>query len=221
MRTILIIVVPPLLILICALLVIWLPLPRPFPPSLSGGRNQAAYLVGLTVHLISSFRGAGQALDSAFLARGLTAETYLGVGRAYRGSVEGQLVEANYMPAQGLRPALLNVYVAAELGTRAAAGEKRPLLDCADCSPVDLDDLDLGSIQIWAEDAGWVRATLTHGESRAALNRLMSETKNLGMRELYWQRERLWLRSRPSNRVSGVQVEGWLDDLLLLAAAAE
>lgn len=231
MRTLLIIIVPPLLIFACALLLIWLPLPRPLPPALSGGRNLAAavmagllglaYLAGLALYLISTFRQAGQALDSPFLARGLTAENYLGVGRAYRGSVEGRAVEANYLPAQGLRPALLNVYVAAELGTRAAAGEKRPLLDCGDCSPVDLDEFDLGPFQIWAEDEGRVRGLLADGESSAALNRLMSEQKSLGIRELYWQPERVWLRAHPSTWVAAEQVEGWLEDLLLLAEAAE
>jgi len=231
MRTLLIIIVPPLLIFVCALLIVWLPLPQPFPPALSGGRNQVAavvagllglaYLVGLALYLIASFRQAGQALDSPFLARGLTAENYLGVGRSYRGSVEGRAVEANYLPAQGLRPALLNVYVAAELGTRAAAGEKRPLLDCRDCAPVDLDEFDLGSLQIWAEDGERLRNLLADKGSRAALNRLVSEQKSLGIRELYWQPERIWLRAHPSYRVAGEQVEGWLDALLLLAKAAE
>ena len=211
MRTLLIIIIPPLLIFACALLIIWLPLPQPFPPALSGGRNQVAavvagllglaYLVGLALYLIASFRQAGQALDSPFLARGLTAENYLGVGRTYRGPVEGRAVEANYLPAQGLRPALLNVYVAAELGTRAAAGQKRPLLDCRDCAP--LRDI--------RADEG----------SRAALNHLMSGQKSLGIRELYWQPERIWLRAHPSYRVAAEQVEGWLDALLLLAKAAE
>ena len=88
MRLLLMILLPGLLLLGVALVLIWLPLPAPFPAALSGGRNLLAavisgglglaYLVGLAFFVASSVRRAGHALEALMLARGLKADSHLG-----------------------------------------------------------------------------------------------------------------------------------------------
>jgi len=47
-RILLLILVPPILLFLCALLFLWVPLPHPFPLALSTERNQmAAFEVGI------------------------------------------------------------------------------------------------------------------------------------------------------------------------------
>jgi hypothetical protein len=231
MRIVLLILVPPILLFGFALVMMRLPLPQPFPPSLSGGRNRMVavmtgvlglgYIVGLAVYLISSFLQAGRVLDPAFTSRGLTSESYMAWGRQYQGLVQGRQVTVQFTPPQGLQPALLNMYVTANLDERMAVGEQRPLLDCRDCQRIDVNELGLSHLQVFAEEAAWARALLAESENRATLNRLLSSQKEHGLREVYIQPGRIWLRARPSSSVTESRGGEWLDDLLALAEAAE
>ena len=70
MRILFLILVPPVLLFGCALLMMSLPLPQPFPPPLSDGRNQMAavitgilgvgYVFGLALYLVSSVLRVGR-----------------------------------------------------------------------------------------------------------------------------------------------------------------
>ena len=143
-RILFLILVSPILLLLCALLFLWVPLPYPFPPTLSAGRNQisaivagilgSGYLIGLTVYVVSSFRRAGRVLDPVLTSTGLGSESYLVFGRQYRGVIDGREVEVRFVPSQGARSAQLDTHVGAKLGARMAVGQQRPLLYCRDCA---------------------------------------------------------------------------------------
>lgn len=241
LRVLLLILVPPILLFLCALVILWMPLPQPLPPPLSGGRNRMAavmtailglgYLAGLAAYVIASVLRAGRILDPVLASAGLVSESYRVFGRQYTGVIRGREVAVRFLPPQGVNPALLNVHVVANLGTRAAIGHKRPLLDCRDCAQLSLDELELGHMQVYAEDQECARSLLADPVGRAALRRLMEPRSGfplncvdgrevLGLRELYLQPERVWLRARP-RQITEPQLRQWLDDLLVLAEAGE
>lgn len=230
MRIILLILLPPIIIFVLALTMILAPLPHPFPEAQSPERNRmaaittgilgAAYLVGLTVYVVSWFLQVGQALDSTLVPLGLTSEGYMGFGRQYHGEIKGRQVDVTYQPAQVIKPSLLNVYVSASAGTQAALGPGKPLLDCRDCPEVDVEALGLGQLHVAAQDEAWTRRLLADPANAVAVNRLLGDQEMLGLRELYIQPNRIWLRAHPK-QITEDHIQHWLDDLLILAEAVE
>jgi len=230
LRVLLLIVVPSVLLLACALIVLWIPLPGPFPPLFSDGRNLPAaiitgvlgigIIVGLAVHVVSSFLRAGRGLDPALEAVGLVSERYLAFGRRYRGAVDGRDVEVTSLPGYGVRSPQVDLSVAADLGFRMAVGRQRPLLDCRDCPLLNLEPPGWAGLQVYAEDAELARRLLEDPASAAALQRLMDGGETPGLVEVYVKLERIWLRVR-AQAVTGEQFERWFDDLLALAEAGE
>jgi hypothetical protein len=229
-RFVLLILIPPLILFVLALALVLAPLPHPFPEAKGPERTRVTaittgilgmlYLVVLTVYAVSWFLQAGQALDPALEPLGLTAEGYMGFGRQYHGELDGRQVEITYQPPQTIRPALLNITVSANVGTRAAMAPKRPLLDCADCPPVNVEVTELSQFLVVAEDETWMQRLLAEPANAAALGRLLGDQETLGTREIYFQPECAWLRAHPQ-QLSEAQLRQWLDDLLALAEAAE
>jgi hypothetical protein len=150
---------------------------------------------------------------------GLASEPYLLFGRRYRGRAEGRDVSVTFLPAQGFRPAQLDLTVGAQLGLRAALAARRPLLDCGDCPRLELEPVDWDGPSLWTRDGEEVRRLLGDAAARAALGDLVGGAG--GPRcELYLQPERMWLRMR-GRRLTEAQLRRWLDGLLALAGAAE
>lgn len=229
MRITFLILVPPIILFILALAMILVPLPRPFPEARSSERNLVAaittgvlgmiYLVGLTVYAISLFLQGGH-LDPALTPLGLVTESYMGFGRRYYGELDGRRVEITYQPPQTIRPALLNIYVDADIGTRAAIATKRPLLDCADCPAVNIGASGLDQFLVVAKDAAWMQHLLAEPANAAILDRLLGDQETSGTREIYFQSERVWMRAHPQ-QLAEAQLRQWLEDLLALAEATE
>jgi hypothetical protein len=229
-RFVTLILIPPVILFILALAMILVPLPHSFPEAKSLERTRVAaittgvlgalYLIGLTVYTVSWFLQAGQALDPALIPLGLTAEGYMGFGRRYHGELDGRQVEITYQPPQTIRPALLNITVDADVGARAAMAPQRPLLDCVDCPPVDVEGTALSQLLVVAEDEAWIWHLLAEPANAAALSRLLVDQETSGTWELYFQPERVWLRAHP-RQLTGAHLRQLLDDLLSLAGAAE
>jgi hypothetical protein len=230
MRILLLLFILPILLLACALFTLWIPLPHPFPAALSSERNLLSaiatgilglgYLIGLAVYVLSSFLQAGCILDPVLVPSGLISESYMVFGRQYRGAIEGRQVEISFLPPQGIRPALLNVYVSADLGARMAIGRQKPLLDCADCPHVEIEGTVLGQVEVYAQEEECARSLLGDATSVAALNRLMLDQETLGFHEIYWQPDRIWFRAHPRWGMED-QFQQWLEILLELAGASE
>jgi hypothetical protein len=177
------------------------------------------YVVGLTVYLAAAVQGAARVLNPVLTPAGLRLERHLVVGRRYRGMIDGRAVEITFLPAHGIAPALLNVTLGADLGTRMAVGRRRPQLDCTDCARVDAADSGLGELCVVAEDVERARHLLTDPGVSVALSGLLTGPGS-GTREVYLQPERVWLRARPR----GLTVDAfadWFDSLGALAEAAE
>ncbi len=225
MRIVWMILVPVVLLFLVALIAIWVPLPRPFPPALSQTRNLWAavmtgilgigYLAGITVYLISGLLRAGQVLDPVCLPHGLIASSYGLIGRQYDGQIDGRQVQVRYTPAR-LQRALFEVYLAAQTGTRAAMGSHKPLLDCRDCARVQYDVL-----QVYAEDPGWAAQFLTGSDVETTLLHLLVDQGSAAAGELYIQPERIWFRTYLPSGDTSALLDSWLQDLLSLAEAFE
>jgi hypothetical protein len=230
LRVLLLIVLPPIVFLLCALLFLRTPLPPPFPPPVSAERDRAfaivtgilgvGYLIGLAVYATSCFRRAGHLLDPALTSMGLASEGYVAFGRRYRGKLAGRQVEVRIVPPQGIKPVLLDVRVSARLGSRIAIGQRRPLLDCRGCERLEAGQFGLGCLQVYAEEESRARRLLADPAIRDALVRLMKAQKENGSRELYLQPDRVWLRAHP-HRVTEELFRQWLEDLLALSKGAE
>jgi hypothetical protein len=180
----------------------------------------AGYLLGLAVYVIASFLRAGRALDSVLTSAGLVPGGYLAFGRRYRGVIQGREVEITFLPSQGVSAAQLNVYVSTSLGTRVAIARGKPLLDCGDCPRVNVEELPLGGFQVYSHDKECVRKLLADPAGRGALQRLLDDSDVVGLRELYLQPDRAWLRARP-RQMTERQFQQWLDDLMVLGEAGE
>lgn len=232
LRILLLLLLPPMLLFICALIIMWVPLPRPFPPALSGERNLIAavvtgllgvvYVAGLGVYVVSTFLRAGRVLDPFLAAEGMRSESYLVFGRRYQGDLDGRGVEITFVPPQALSPAQLNVYVDADLGTRAALGWERPLLDCGNCGRSEAAETDLGGIQVYAESGAEnkVERLLSQAALQETVVHLLENPEEQGLREIYLQPERVWLRARP-RRMSEEVFRRWLEYVLAVAETGE
>ena len=230
MRVLLLILVPPILLLLFAVLFLWVPLPQPFPPALSDGRSRLsamvtgvvgiAYLIKLAICIVSSFLQASRVLDPVLGPQGLASESIELFGRRYRGSIEGREVEVTYLPGYGFSRPLLNVYVSADTGTRVAIGPSRPLLDCRECARLDVEEASLSHLEVYAQEEDIARRVLSAPEGRTALGRLLPEQGVPGTRHVYIQPGRVWLRAR-IRRMTEPQFRQLLDDTLALAPALE
>jgi hypothetical protein len=192
------------------------------------------YLAVLAAYVIAAVLRAGCILDPVLMSAGLVSGSYRVFGRQYTGVIQGREVEVRFLPPQGINPALLNVHVAANLGTRVAIGHTRPLLNCRDCAQLSVGELELGRLQVYAENQECARGLLVDPAGGSALRRLMEATatrsgfplngvdgrEGLGFREVYLQPEGVWLRARP-RQMTEPQLRQWLDDLLALAEAGE
>jgi hypothetical protein len=229
MRLILLLILGPIVILACALAVIWLPLPGAFPPALSKARNQMAALLagGLAlIYLVALFYGAiktalqpARLADEAFRPLGIAGQNYLLLGRQYNGDWQGRQLQISFVPGR-FSSAVLQVYLQADLGTRAAIGRQRPLLDCRDCRRVTVAHPEIAHLYVVAQDALWLERLLADEQGRTAVRRLMTEHAALRLTAIYFQPERIWLYAHPQE-LTAAQVEQWMDDLLTLCQIAE
>ena len=196
-RILLLLLALPAVILAFALIAMWAPLPRPFPPPMSGARNQmaaistgilgATYLVGLAAYVVASFLRAGRVLDTVLTTAGLATESYMIFGRRYRGMIQGRQVAVTYLPSRGVWPAQLDVRVSAELGIRVAMGMRRPLLGCRDCPRLGVAQEGLAGLHVYAEDEEGARRLLADPKGGDAVRRLVVDGE--GFREVYLQPE--------------------------------
>ncbi|HCC79730.1 MAG: hypothetical protein A2X25_09160 [Chloroflexi bacterium GWB2_49_20] len=221
----------PILILGIALLLTLVPLPPPLPMAGSHARNLlAAILTGilglvwatsLVIYLVASFLMAGRAFESTFTSRGLTAGSYLGLGRQYQGSIDGRQVEAQYSPGRMIQNGLLNIHIQTDTNLRMAVGVNRPLLDCITCQQVEGSSYGLDDINVYAEDIPWAQNLLAESPNVELIRRLMDKSEKLGMREIYMQPGRIWLHARPSAQFDANYAQIWLQLLLDLSRAIE
>jgi hypothetical protein len=230
MRLVLLIFLIPIFLFLLALAMLWVPLPAPLPVVSSSGRNLLAavctgvvglvLLGGVAVYTVNYIRRAGHWLDRVFPSPAYTFRPFMVAGRQYQGAEQGRRVEANYIPAARVQPALLNLYVDAESKISAAIGTKRPIMDCRDCPRVENLGCDLDELLIYSADPEWIRRYLDNSTIRNIIIDMLVE-KGPGMRELYIQPDKIWLRSHPSSGISAEQVRRWCSDLLELAKMAE
>ena len=174
------------------------------------------YIAGLAVYVISASLRAGRVLDPVLAPLGMTTKRYMLFGRQYRGEIAGREVEVYFVPSRANWPAQLDIYVEADIGTRVAIGRQRPLLDCRHCARLEVVGAEMEALQVYAQDAERATRLLSDAANSAAIARLLDDQEAYGLREVYLQPERVWLRAHP-RRMEGKRFRQWLDAVLVLA----
>jgi hypothetical protein len=159
-------------------------------------------------------------LDSPMKEFGFISKRYMIFGRSYEGTIKGKKVEVKFIPSTGLRPALLNIYIEAEIGTRLAIGEKRPILDCNDCAVLEDYDEELGENNVYALEEDKARIILDNHEIRSYIFSITANQTSFGLSELYFQPDKVWLRIHPRQINDDLLIK-LLKDLILLTIEAE
>jgi hypothetical protein len=219
----------PILLLGVALLLIYVPLPRPFPEAGGHDRNfMAAIITGvfgmvgvisLMVYVTYGYLNTGRVLDTVFSSRGLTTSSYLVFGRQYEGQLDGRQVLVQFTPPRSPTKGLLNIWVQIDLNQHMAIGMNRPLLDCSDCKQLDVSALGLGQIQVFAADLDWSRNFLAEPTNLDLVNHLMEDAEGWGMQEIYLQPGWVWLHARPLSNDLIANVDLWFENVMNLAKA--
>jgi hypothetical protein len=218
LRILLVLLILPILLLVCALLAYRVPLPaalsgsRDLVAAITAGLAGAGYLLALVAYLLVVVRRSSRALDPVLEPLGLVARGHLVFGRRYAGVLDGRPIQVRYLPAQAMWPARLDLTVESGLGTRMAVGSRRPLLDCRDCLPLHLGE-DL-PYRVYAQDQRAARDLFADRAVRAIVDRLMDAR---GGPELYVQPGRTWFRVQPRHPAPA-EIKGWLSDLVSLSS---
>jgi len=233
MRLILLLVLPVLMLFGLALVLMWVPLPRPFPPALSSARNLMTaiavgvlgmiYLAGVAVVIVGQVLRAGRGLDEVLAAQGLTPATGLLLGRVYEGSLQGRSVRAGWVPGYGVRPGQLLVKIGADVGLIAAVGDHRPLRPSADAVRVEVSLPRSWAPIVWVEvgQAEHLAALLADPAVASALFQLLAASEPGGVRDLRLARDHIEFRARPSTDAAVRHAGEWVQTLLVLTAQLE
>jgi len=225
-RTILLLLLPPVLLFGLVLLGLWMPLPSPLPPALSHGRNLLVavltgiagliYVVSIGVFIVRLFKNTAKFLDAVLIPAGFQAKAYLWIGSQYSGTYNGNSIRVHYISNQGFRPAILNIRIKTQMDMRLAIGLERPILDCTDCPRIHLHDVHDETFHIYGDQDSQTVQYLQSPGMAEHINFLLADQRHLGLRELYIQPDQIWLRSHPVN-VSSEIFKSWLDRMLLLS----
>ncbi len=200
------------------------------PNSIFKGYNQPAalltgilgivFIIWLGFYTASSISQISGFLDSPMKEFGFISNSYMIFGRIYKGTIRGKNVEINFIPSTGLRPALLNIYIEANIGTRLAIGEKRPLLDCNDCSIIEDYDEVLGENKVYALEREKANIILDNHKIRSYIFSIMENQASYRLREIYFQPDKVWLRIHP-RQMNGEIFRKLIEDSILLTIEAE
>ncbi len=228
---IIILVLSPILLFGLALLLIFIPLPEPFPISGSNSRNLLvaimtgilglAWLIALIIYLIKNILRAGRVFETLFTSRGLSGSNFLGLGRQYQGRLDGRQVEVQFSPGRMLQNSLLNIRMESNIDQSLAIGVTQPLLDCNDCKELDISPDSLGSIKVYAEDREWAQSFLSDPSKVEQIKTLFDDKEGLGRREIYLKNKQGWLHARPTPRLNAAHLQKWLQAMFDLFNSIE
>jgi hypothetical protein len=224
MRIIATVGLPPLLIFVVLVAIMWLPLPGPLSGVSSDVRERVAlvlapfffvaYLVGVATAIVATFDYPGQALDREMARHDLVSRRQGIFGRSYQGNRQGYPMRGDFQPATVFRPHLLNLYISLAADHRAAIGASRPLLDCRDCFEIQFSEPGLAGLRIFADDESWIRSILASSTIQTALVGLVAGSGG-GVSEVYIQPQRIWLHAH--SRWIDHDAAYWIPMLLTLA----
>lgn len=230
MKSLILMVVPPLLILGLAIFLLWVPLPsiaarpwshdRNLPVAIFTGLIFLCYSVAFIWYMVATFLRAGNYLDPVMVSLGFSGRGNLFVGRSYHGRIFGREVTVETAPGHTIRRPLIQVYAAASTGTRLAAGARTPLLDSSNCPVLSIGIPELEGIEIRAQDEQAARRLIEDAGIRRLVLVLAGGDEQSGFRELYIQPERVWVRVHPA-RLDGAEIRSWMTAATELAIMME
>lgn len=233
MRLILLLVLPVLLLFGLALVLMWAPLPRSFPPASSSARNLMAavtvgvlgmvYLAGVVVVVVRRILRAGRSLDEVLAAHGLAPAKGLLLGWVFEGSLQGRPARASWVPGYGVRPGQFLVKVDTDVGLIAAVGDHRPLRPSADAVQVEIVLAENWAPVVLVEAGRAARLTdlLANHVVASALFQLLAASEPGGVRELGIAQDHILFRARPSTDVAVQYAGTWVETLAAVAAQLE
>ena len=165
-------------------------------------------------------------LDAAFTPLGLEGERYLLTGRRYQGTVEGRQVDVRFY-----RGPMLELHVSTPLQTRSGVAEEGsttlPLARLFGRQPLGLEQPELRGLHVFALDEDWARSLLANPEARMVVRRLLQAGQSWALvRQVVLGPGAFRLRLYRNKHlfkyeITSEETHRWLDDLLILARAAE
>ncbi|MGC9314163.1 MAG: hypothetical protein ACP5G4_00890 [bacterium] len=210
-----------------ALLLIFLPLPKPFPPAMSSQRNLLSaiaigilgmiLLIWFIFGLLEDVRRRGNLLDPAFDELGFDKSSYLLTGRKYFGVVKGFRVDATYHQQYRVEPAKLDIVIRSEFTVEFAVSKKRPLLYLRDC-PLAKIVLPRDDIQVFSKSDEKVRELMFDYRLWDSINSLFEWDFNL--MELYVTSTLMVIHIRGYD-LSPSQVSQIIEDVIIICGAVK
>jgi len=227
MRLILNIFMMLILLFTAALLLIFLPLPKPFPPAMSSQRNLLSaiaigvlgmiFLIWFTFGLLEDVRRRRNLLDPAFDELGFEKSSFLLTGRKYFGTVKDNIVEATYHQQYRVEPAKLDIVIRSEFPLEFAISKKRPLLYLRDC-PLAKIVLPKDDIQIFSKSDEKVRKLMFDYRLWDSINSLFEW--NFNLMELYVTSTFMFIHIRGYD-LSPSQVSQIIEDVIIICGAVK
>ncbi len=172
-----------LVLFAAALMLIFLPLPRPFPPAMSSERNLLSaiivgvlgmiFLVWYTIGAVGGITKARNTLDPIFCELGFTKSIYLLVGRSYLGEVDGYKISANVFPPYRVEPGKAEIIIHSGFDTEMAIMKGKPLIYCRNCRQID-EDFGFGA-NVYSEKEIVARKLLDSSKVREAISSMFAE----------------------------------------------
>ncbi|MCK5848072.1 MAG: hypothetical protein KAH01_02595 [Caldisericia bacterium] len=138
-RVLIFLLVIPILILILAFVILWLPLPGLASEPGSRSRNLVAaitvgifglgLIVALVAYLLKVLKTASHCMDKYFLAKGLVISKAYSYGRSFHGAINDVQIEGVLLPSYYLQPWRLNVTMHKGIGFLGTLGNRKTIVN--------------------------------------------------------------------------------------------
>ena len=219
----------PILLFLFALGLLFLPLPGSFPPIGSNERNLVAailtgllgltWLVFMVVFVIKIVLTPGRMLDRIFTSKGLSAKSYLGIGRQYQGVSEGRQVFIQFIPGRMLQNMLLDIRLECDHSANMLISSGKPV-----AVPVKVNEKilsqEIGGMTVLAEDRVFADSLLSIPETMPMIRKAVTN-QGVGLVEIKLKPGWLVLHNRPTFNLEPANVELWLQVMLRLSRVIE
>lgn len=230
MRTLLLLILLPIVVLLFAVVLMLTPLPAPFPEAGSNTRNLLSAVAtgcfglfccfGIAAYLVRSILNAGRELDPFFANQGLGTPQRLGIARRFQGQLNGRDASMTLRPPVYLQPWRLELSFEASSPVAMAIGKRRPLIFGREFPPLPPPYACPTPCHIRAEGGSQTRKFLSIPDVQNLLARLTQDFPSSDSWEIEFRPDRFRLRLC-AYRISEEFVAHWIEGLVELAAVCE
>ena len=209
----------PILLFAVALFIILVPLPRPFPPAASKGRNLAAALITLfngmffigSICLYSFWRivRASHGMDPVFRKHGF----YLGkaflFARTLQGEHKGIGIRGELFPDYKFKPWRFTVCADVSPGFNGAIGNRKPVTHLPNAARLNHEG-GFSSLYICSDNAGKMQSMLDSAGIREAVGKIQSELSSADTWYIILRPKQIQIEIMP-HLISHDSMDAWIE----------